>query len=160
MDNPEAKYKYGKKIYSGKITQFNKEEAIKFFMKSIDNGCPKAMLKYGLILINENNFDEGIKYITNSVEKGYPKAMYHYSKILKRQIESEKQIDSTTYKNLKDESIKYLKEAAKQGNVKAMHDYAIQLKMIKHLMKKYLFILKNVVIKEILIQCIIMESFY
>lgn len=102
-------------LLKGKGSSVNKEEAIKYFKKSIDLGNVKALYRYGVLLIDQQC---GIHSLKTAAEKGYPKALYYYAKLLEEgeKFQMNKELSST-----------YLLEAAKKGHVKSMLESSLKL---------------------------------
>lgn len=108
-------YEYGIILYKENNNPKNEDdESFKYFSKAIENGCEKAMMKFGLILQEEQNDQKGYEYIKMAFQRGNPKALYYYA----------------LNTNDMNEKIKYLKESACKGNTKAMYEYGLCMKSI------------------------------
>lgn len=78
-------YNVGISYLNGIGTDINKKEAIKYFMKGIEEGSMLSAFRLGLLIIEgdekygiEADFNKGMKYLRFASENGNTNAMYHY----------------------------------------------------------------------------------
>lgn len=82
--SPEAYNEVGECYYQGKYLSMNRDEAIRYFKLSADNGCGLGMANLGEVYYKEKNFSLAYKYLKSACEDEFqlwpsPKAMLYLS---------------------------------------------------------------------------------